>query len=257
MTYKLRETTTFALSLLRKPSFWLIMVGVSVLCYLAGPFGTLGLPDGFRFVYWMIIVLGTATPSLWFFAWIQLQNQPSIIYIVSVSLLFGIVVGAIVILLSLALLLPLEHYPGHITLFLYSFSSAVVIFTMIVLIAHPAHKKNNAPHDQRPALFKRLEKYKNAKRIVSLSAQDHYVEVTTELGAELCLIRLSDAIAQSAPQDGFQIHRSHWVARDAIRSYSRKNGNTVVELSNGVYLGVSKSRIAAFKAFYKTADVQR
>ena len=44
--------------------------------------------------------------------------------------------------------------------------------------------------------------------ILSLSAQDHYVEVTTDLGKELCFMRLEDAILEVAPEKGFRTHKS-------------------------------------------------
>ena len=84
---------------------------------------------------------------------------------------------------------------------------------------------------------------------MSLSAQDHYVEVTTELGAELCLLRLSDAIAQTAPEDGFQIHRSHWIAKSAIVEPKTKGSTGHVRLTDGRTLNVSQSRLADFKDY--------
>ena len=84
---------------------------------------------------------------------------------------------------------------------------------------------------------------------MSLSAQDHYVEVTTELGAELCLLRLSDAIAQTTPEDGFQIHRSHWIAKSAIVELKTKGSTGHVRLTDGRTLNVSQSRLAEFKDY--------
>lgn len=38
-----------------------------------------------------------------------------------------------------------------------------------------------------------------------------------------------------------QIHRSHWVALDAIRSVGRKDGKLMVETNTGTFLSVSKT----------------
>ena len=45
----------------------------------------------------------------------------------------------------------------------------------------------------------------------------NYVEVWTERGTHLVLMRLSDAIRETAGENGLQIHRSHWVALGAVK----------------------------------------
>jgi len=80
-------------------------------------------------------------------------------------------------------------------------------------------------------------------RLISLSVADHYVEVVTERGKGLVLIRLGDAIAETTGAPGLQIHRSHWVAISAIRRMVRADGKPLLELSDGRRLPVSRSYI--------------
>ena len=47
--------------------------------------------------------------------------------------------------------------------------------------------------------------------IISVRAQDHYVEVTTSKGSAMVLMRLGDAIADLEPHNGLQVHRSWWI----------------------------------------------
>lgn len=66
-------------------------------------------------------------------------------------------------------------------------------------------------------------------------------EVTTEKGKALVLMRLSDAIRETPPTPGLQIHRSHWVAVDAVARTVRTGDKLLVELKDGRRLPVSRS----------------
>ena len=82
----------------------------------------------------------------------------------------------------------------------------------------------------------------------ALVVEDHYVEVLTARGKALVLIRLSDAIRETGAVRGLQIHRSHWVALDAVRRIVREDGKPAVELPDGRRLGISRSYLPAARA---------
>ena len=84
--------------------------------------------------------------------------------------------------------------------------------------------------------------------LVSLSVTDHYVEVATSKGRALVLIRLSDAIKETSPTAGLRIHRSHWVALEAVVRVLRLDGRLVVELKDGRRLPVSRSYAGDLRA---------
>ncbi len=71
------------------------------------------------------------------------------------------------------------------------------------------------------------------------------------MGAELCLMRLNDAIAEAAPEEGLQIHRSHWVAKSAVEGLETKGGSGQVRLVDGRILSVSQSRLKEVNASLK------
>jgi DNA-binding LytR/AlgR family response regulator len=87
-----------------------------------------------------------------------------------------------------------------------------------------------------------LERVPPAQRgaLIALLVQDHYVEIVTDRGKTLVLMRLADAIKEAAAVPGLQIHRSHWVARDAVVRAHRSDGKIVLELRNGLRLPVSR-----------------
>jgi len=77
-------------------------------------------------------------------------------------------------------------------------------------------------------------------KLLALSVEDHYVDIVTDRGKTLVLMRLADAMRETGAIPGLQIHRSHWVARDAVARTHRADGKVLLELSNGMRLPVSR-----------------
>lgn len=76
--------------------------------------------------------------------------------------------------------------------------------------------------------------------ILHLSVDDHYVEVVTPNGSGRVLMRFADALDEVEPMEGLRVHRSHWVARNAIARVVREGSRVFVELSNGARVPVSR-----------------
>jgi len=79
----------------------------------------------------------------------------------------------------------------------------------------------------------------NRGELISMSMQDHYVQVMTTLGIEMILLRFSDALEEVREVDGIRTHRSHWVARLHISTIGSKRGRTFAILSDGRHLPVN------------------
>ncbi len=76
--------------------------------------------------------------------------------------------------------------------------------------------------------------------VLALQGEDHYVRVHTALGSELLLMRLGDAIEELDGLAGERVHRSWWVARDAVAA-ARVNGRRVLlTLTNGLEAPVNR-----------------
>lgn len=82
--------------------------------------------------------------------------------------------------------------------------------------------------------------------VIRLQMRDHYVEVVTEAGSTTLLMRFADAMAELGTIDGLQVHRSHWVARDAITRISRRAGKITLQMRDGAVVPVSRSYQARF-----------
>ncbi len=84
--------------------------------------------------------------------------------------------------------------------------------------------------------------------LLAIATEDHYLRVTTELGSELILFRLSDAVAELDPASGQQVHRSYWVARNAVTGIERDGHRTALILRNGEKIPVSRTYLPALRA---------
>ncbi|MDQ2095737.1 LytTR family DNA-binding domain-containing protein [Rhodalgimonas zhirmunskyi] len=80
--------------------------------------------------------------------------------------------------------------------------------------------------------------------LISLTAQDHYVEVVTAKGRELILMRFSDALEELSNYPGTRIHRSHWISAHAFAGHFRDNDRLMARLTDGSALPVSRSYAA-------------
>jgi LytTr DNA-binding domain len=91
-----------------------------------------------------------------------------------------------------------------------------------------------------PRLVARLPKEASG-RLIRLSARNHYVDVVTDRGTASLLIRLSDAIAELEGVDGLRVHRSHWVAADAVCGHERRGDKRLLVLADGARVPVSRN----------------
>lgn len=120
----------------------------------------------------------------------------------------------------------------------------------------PAGGENERPIKARPQLLDRVAPAERG-RLLAIRAEDHYVRVYTDAGNGMTLLRLSDAIKMTHPVAGMQIHRSIWVADDAITEFRRTGHTGLVLLSNGLELPVSRSYCSSFERHINVSGLSR
>lgn len=91
--------------------------------------------------------------------------------------------------------------------------------------------------------------------LLSFSAQDHYVDIVTTKGHHLQRISMKEAVALVSEKQGLQVHRSHWVAFEAILALEMHSGRHFVALRNGTQIPVSKTKIKAIHAYLDSAEI--
>ena len=92
--------------------------------------------------------------------------------------------------------------------------------------------------------------------VVSLSAELHYLRVRTEGGEDLILHPFGAAVAAMPEGAGLQVHRSHWVALDAIEDVRARGTAGVARLRGGTEVPVARSRLAALRRALATARAE-
>src|SRR6185437_6568612 len=93
--------------------------------------------------------------------------------------------------------------------------------------------------DELPPLVRRLPPALG-RDILALEAEDHYVRVHTAVGSTLVHSRLADAIAGLGGVPGLRVHRSWWVARQAVRAARVERRRLSLLLVNGLPVPVSR-----------------
>ncbi len=86
--------------------------------------------------------------------------------------------------------------------------------------------------------------------VVYLKVNGHYINVITTAGSAAVLMRLADAVAELGDL-GLQVHRSFWVASRHVAEVFRRDGRTVVQVTGGTEVPVSRTFLAAVR---KLAD---
>ena len=97
-----------------------------------------------------------------------------------------------------------------------------------------------------PPFFRRIPAHLGDE-LLALGAEDHYLRLITPLGSDLILMRLSDALDELGEAAGMQVHRSWWVAHNAVDTLRRDGGRTVLLLKNGLEVPVSRTYLASVR----------
>lgn len=219
--------------------------GIAVILGISGPFGTFEtLALASRLLYWAGVVFGTygLGSALCLLA---LDRWPAQQGAVLRLMRDACALGAMVVLFLWIWNLPffggegmLEHLGAQ------SLLGAFLVSGVIVVLRDMRPKAGTA--SQTPPLLDRLPLEKRGA-LVALSATDHYVEVITRAGRELVLMRLADAIRETQPIDGLQVHRSHWVARAEVQRVTRRGDGAMLDMGAGVTIPVSRRYMHAIR----------
>ncbi|WP_107497816.1 LytTR family DNA-binding domain-containing protein [Thalassobius sp. I31.1] len=230
-----------------------------------GPFGTYQILDFTpRLLYWAGAVMGVGlimNLMALFSLHLKIVQRSSWFMRVVAWVLIGAVPGSFLMLALGVVFLDHEgvfSYPFHRMYF-----KICVISTMICIVdlrgmAFWAGDKGNAtPVDDAPSQAadkNELRQFLNQLRhevgddVISISTQDHYLDVTTTQGSDLIHGKLSAAAEQLASLPGVRLHRSHWAAVGHIQRLKRKDSGHIVCLSDGRELPVSRSQLPAVRA---------
>lgn len=133
-------------------------------------------------------------------------------------------------------------------------------------VAEP-HERTAAPEGERPAdrgralarqqltpqqaRFHDRLSHAVSRDVICLEMDDHYVKVHTTGGSCLILMRFADAVADLG-SFGMQVHRSYWVAHRHMRATVRRDGRTMLRVTGGRNLPISRTYLPAVRAALRT-----
>ncbi len=237
---------------LRHPSALLGLLTAGLVLALLGPFGTfdrIAMP--LRLVYWVLLCLVNAVGAAACLFLIshgkdRYQGMPDLVLLLVTASVANGVPGALIVATTNTLF-GLD-YQWHVTGLVETGLFVVLItallngaFISLELLAGMARSEEADPFEQRipPAL---------GAELLALSSEDHYLRVYTSAGDALIHCQLKTALAELSPDRGRQVHRSHWVAKVALRGARRVDGRWQLILSTGISIPVSRAKLSELKA---------
>lgn len=234
---------------------WLRGLGVALIgalfLSLTGAFGTGEAPWITRLGYWITVmapgslfgglVVNAVARRGWFEANLPAQGALASVLIAAPYTL------AVWLLTAAFFGFPLrfETLPGFVVPVL---SVSVAMTAINYLVGLRVQETHAAPAGAAPPRFlERLPFKLKGAEIHAVEAEDHYLRVHTSKGSDLILMRLSDAVTELEGLEGARVHRSWWVARDAIESVERGDGRAALTLKGGVEVPVSRTYAKALR----------
>lgn len=241
---------------------FLVAVAIGVVVALIGPFGTFNeLSPIDRYLYWIIIIpvnwaqvtlllilmsrarfaagwphtavvafacAAASVPASFEVLWLeQLFRVPSKAHLTAWSLY------PYVLLLSLIITLPFKKYMGDRA------------DEPTLHPEPPADPASEATPDS-PRFLQRVPTHADGA-LLCVEAEDHYLRVHTDAGSDLILYRMADALSDLDGANGLQVHRSFWVARNAVAEVERNGKRVSLKLANGLVVPVSRTFLPAVR----------
>lgn len=252
-----RQTHFLSLMLL-----WLLG---SVALGLLGPYGTwVLLPLVWRLVFWAGILIAAVTVAggAAFLARLVVPQRPFVALMIEGGLT-ALILGPMI--WSLCCVLPhadpaLIPPPSKIMVAVLAVWLCVVLLRARARGAVPPpaamadHTGQGVPPAQptppaitRPAFLARSD-LDLPGAVMRVSADDHYLVIQTTHGSGRMIMRFRDAMPDLEELPGFRIHRSHWVAAEAVLRVRAEGRRHVMDLVDGTVLPVSQSYLAPLRA---------
>ena len=219
-----------------------------------GPFGSFfndTLP--IRLAYWMTLalvsgaVIGASVRWVWPMA--RRRRVPAWVWVAILGVAITAPLGLFARVFASGFWPGIRHNVGLIEWF-----GQTLLIEMIFLAAYvAAHARaGQAPsRDAAPVgearILDRLPP-RLGRDLLCLQMEDHYVRLHTPEGSVLVLTPLRTAITQVGAIEGMQVHRSWWVAREAVQGVVQDGRNLRLKLVSGLEAPVARAKVAELRA---------
>lgn len=209
------------------------------------------LPFGWRLLYWLAILGIGQICSLFVRASLdRLQLSPANLVlagIVRCVLVALPVTVAVWLVTSLVLSQPLAlaRIGGYYVPVLVI--TAAMVCVNLLAQRQPVETRAE-PQNGAASILSRLPPRLRGAALNAVQAEDHYIRFYTAAGSDLILLRFADALSELHGMEGAQVHRSWWVARNAVEASRMENGKRFLILRDGTKVPVSRSFTRALQA---------
>ena len=233
----------------------LINLFIGLIIGYLGPFSSYEMPLINRLSYWVILIgaghfIYSQINDLchWYF---NSKINNSVIQFLLPSFFGAVVFSFFVEYIShLFFSLELALFKNFIFFFPKVFILGLVLNLIgLLLDRYQETHKQTLINQQDPLLnnfFNRLPK-NLGKELICFSMEDHYLHVHTEKGSHMILLRMKDALVELKNYNGLQVHRSWWVATDAVIDIKREARKATLIMKNNMNVPVSQKYLAIIK----------
>lgn len=225
-----------------------ILVAIGLLMGFLGPFGSDRVPDVDRYIYWMICMVGGGLIGIVGDDLLGSRFTSPWRRVAAVSLAMTAPVTLLVLSTEHLLLGGRLDVEGFVRLLWRVWPILLAVMAVRALVWRRALPRVETrtviapPLPEAEAAFRRrLSAKRRGARLVAVEAHDHYLKVHTDMGAELITLRFADALEELARAHGWRVHRSWWVAADAVEDVRWRRGVGEMRLAGGLTAPVSRT----------------
>ncbi|WP_244624561.1 LytTR family DNA-binding domain-containing protein [Sphingomonas sp. So64.6b] len=231
-----------------------ILVAIGLLMGFLGPFASERAPIVGRYVYWMICIVGGGLIGV--VADVLLSRYMAATWrrVAVVSVLMTPAVSLLVMTTEHYLMGGLFGWLGYRRLLwqVWPILLAVMVVRALAWRRLPVRVETRTviapPLPETEAIFRRrLSAKRRGAQLIAIEAHDHYLKVHTDAGVELITLRFADALDELTRAHGWRVHRSWWVAADAVEDVRWRRGAGEMRLVGGVMVPVSRTYAPVLK----------
>jgi DNA-binding LytR/AlgR family response regulator len=231
---------------------YLVAVVAAVFMTFIGAFDSHRQPPAQRLVFWLVLLVGGTALGVTILSLVRgllrLEQRPWL-----QATIFTLVIWIPETFMVWAVIALMLHAPWTLANLVDNAGPALIVSAAMTALNYLADQKPPETHAAAdatapPAPFlERLPIRLRGAELYAVEAQDHYLRLHTSKGADLILMRLSDAIEELEGIEGAQTHRSWWVARDGVDDARRADGRATIRLKDGAEVPVSRTFARALR----------
>lgn len=231
-----------------------MLIAIGLLMGFLGPFASERAPIVGRYVYWMICMVGGGLIGFVGDDLLSRRMAATWQRVAAVSVLMTPPVSLLVMTTEHLLMGGRFGWPSYQQLLwqVWPILLAVMVVRTLAWRRPPARVETRTviapPLPEAEAAFRRrLSAKRRGARLIAIEAHDHYLKVHTDAGPELVTLRFADALEELALAHGWRVHRSWWVAADAVEDVRWRRGAGEVRLVGGLVAPVSRTHAPVLK----------